>query len=62
MGKYIIEGETRSLGNGSALMVALWESNIPKVPGLQEDTFTLGSGRSLAAILIRKVLLLSMVR
>ncbi|KAG0726011.1 hypothetical protein GWK47_004474 [Chionoecetes opilio] len=26
LGKYIIEGETRSLGNGSALVVALWES------------------------------------
>ena len=42
MGKYIIEGETRSLGNGSALVVALWKSNISKVPGLQESTFTLG--------------------
>ncbi|KAG0718117.1 hypothetical protein GWK47_053107 [Chionoecetes opilio] len=42
LGKYIIEGETRSLGNGSALVVALWESVIPKVPILQDVTFTLG--------------------
>ncbi|KAG0717927.1 hypothetical protein GWK47_053442 [Chionoecetes opilio] len=40
LGKYIIEGETRSLGNGSALVVALWESVIPKVPILQDVTFT----------------------
>ncbi|KAG0712491.1 hypothetical protein GWK47_018364 [Chionoecetes opilio] len=42
LGKYIIEGETRSLGNSSALVVALWESVIPKVPILQDVTFTLG--------------------
>ncbi|KAG0717880.1 hypothetical protein GWK47_053564 [Chionoecetes opilio] len=42
LGKYIIEGGTRSLGNGSALVVALWESVIPKVPILQDVTFTLG--------------------
>ncbi|KAG0728298.1 hypothetical protein GWK47_003764 [Chionoecetes opilio] len=41
LGKCIIEGETRSLGNGSALVVALWESVIPKVPILQDVTFTL---------------------
>ena len=42
LGKYIIEGETRSLGNGSALIVAVWEHNIPKIPDLEEPTFTLG--------------------
>ena len=30
LGKYIIDGETRSLGNGSALIVAVWKHNIPK--------------------------------
>ncbi|KAG0719058.1 hypothetical protein GWK47_051277 [Chionoecetes opilio] len=30
LGKNIIEGETRSLGNGSALVVALWESVFPQ--------------------------------
>ncbi|MPC45822.1 hypothetical protein E2C01_039528 [Portunus trituberculatus] len=31
LGKYLLEGETRSLGNGSALIVTVWEHNIPKV-------------------------------
>ena len=42
LGKYIIEGETRSLGNGSALIVAVWEHNIPQIPNLKKPTFTLG--------------------
>ena len=42
MGKYIIEGETRCLGNGSALIVAVWEHNLSKIPTLAEDTFHLG--------------------
>ncbi|XP_045126269.1 uncharacterized protein LOC123513263 [Portunus trituberculatus] len=41
-GKYIIEGETRSLGNGSSLIVAVWAYTLPKVPMLQSPSFTLG--------------------
>ena len=41
-GKYIIEGEIRSLGNGSALILAVWEHLLPKVPDLQRGTFHLG--------------------
>ncbi|KAG0722516.1 hypothetical protein GWK47_005972 [Chionoecetes opilio] len=40
--KYILEGETRALGNGSALIGVVWEHNIPKVPDLGKTTFTLG--------------------
>ena len=42
LGKYILEGETRSLGNGSALIVAVWEHMLPKVPFLLEGSFQLG--------------------
>ncbi|XP_045117288.1 uncharacterized protein LOC123508006 [Portunus trituberculatus] len=42
LGKYILEGETRSLGNGSALIITIGESNIFKVPELQLSTFQLG--------------------
>lgn len=41
--KYILEGETRSLGDGSALIISMWEDNIVKVPELQNSTtFKLG--------------------
>ncbi|MPC61120.1 hypothetical protein E2C01_055185 [Portunus trituberculatus] len=40
--KYILEGETRSLGNGSSLIVAVWAHNLPKTPMLQTSSFTLG--------------------
>ena len=42
LGKYILEGETRSLGNGSALVVGVWEHNVPKVPELGASSFDLG--------------------
>ena len=42
LSKYILEGETRSLGNGAALIIALYEHNIPKVPELSMPTLTLG--------------------
>lgn len=42
LGKYILGGETRCLGNGSALIVAVWEHILPKVPVLRESTFQLG--------------------
>ncbi|KAG0720740.1 hypothetical protein GWK47_047876 [Chionoecetes opilio] len=42
LGKYVLEGETRSLGNGSVLIVVVWEHNIPKVPDLGQASFTLG--------------------
>ncbi|XP_045138299.1 uncharacterized protein LOC123520256 [Portunus trituberculatus] len=41
-GKYILEGETLSLGNGSSLIVAVWAHTLPKVPMLQSPSFTLG--------------------
>ncbi|KAG0716074.1 hypothetical protein GWK47_010489 [Chionoecetes opilio] len=42
LGKYVLEGETRALGNGCALIVVFWEHNIPKVPELGQASFTLG--------------------
>ncbi|KAG0711557.1 hypothetical protein GWK47_002259 [Chionoecetes opilio] len=42
LGKYVLEGETRALGNGCALVVVIWEHNIPKVPELGQASFTLG--------------------
>ena len=41
LGKYLLEGEIRPLGNGSALVVAVWEHNLPKTPDLMKSTFTL---------------------
>lgn len=40
--KYLLEGETRPLGNGSTLVVAVWEHNLAKIPDLKAPTFTLG--------------------
>ncbi|XP_063858579.1 uncharacterized protein LOC135099879 [Scylla paramamosain] len=42
IGKYIIEGDTRSLSNGSSLVISVWEHNILGVPDLLTGTFTLG--------------------
>ena len=42
LGKYVIKGKTRALGNGCALIVVIWEYNIPKVPELGQATLTLG--------------------
>lgn len=42
LGKYILEGKTRSLGNGSVLVVVVWEQNLHKLPPLQESPVTLG--------------------
>ncbi|KAG0711065.1 hypothetical protein GWK47_021449 [Chionoecetes opilio] len=42
LGKYVLEGETCALGNGCALVVVIWEHNIPKVPELGQASFTLG--------------------
>ncbi|KAG0710159.1 hypothetical protein GWK47_023371 [Chionoecetes opilio] len=42
LGKYVLEGETRALGNGCALLFVIWEHNIPKVPELGQASFTLG--------------------
>ena len=41
--KYILGGETRSLGNGSALILAVWEHNLAKTPLLLQNKFTLGN-------------------
>ncbi|MPC73632.1 hypothetical protein E2C01_067966 [Portunus trituberculatus] len=40
-GKYILEGETRSLGNGLSLIVVVW-AHLLKIPMLQSSSFTLG--------------------
>lgn len=43
LSKYILEGESRSLGDESALIIAIWEHNITKVPELQKQSpFQLG--------------------
>lgn len=42
LGKYVLEGETRALGNGCALIIVIWEHNIPKVTELGQSTLTLG--------------------
>ena len=42
LGKYLLEGETRPLGNGSVLVVAVWKHNLPRTPDLMKPTFTLG--------------------
>ena len=40
--KYILEGETRNLGNGTALIIAVHEHNVTKVPELSLPSFKLG--------------------
>ncbi|KAK8374943.1 hypothetical protein O3P69_011864 [Scylla paramamosain] len=40
--KYILEGHTRALGNGSSLVIAVWGHNIPEVPPLLQDSFIIG--------------------
>lgn len=40
--KFLLEGETRSLGNGSALIIAVWEHNIQNIPLLKQNPFQLG--------------------
>lgn len=42
LGKYVLEGETRTLGDGATLVIAVWEHNLPKVPQLEKTTFSLG--------------------
>ena len=42
LGKYVLERETCALGNGCALIVVIWEHNIPKVPKLGQAILTLG--------------------
>ena len=42
LAKYIMGEETRSLGNGSALIIAVWDHLLPKVPQLSSSTFDLG--------------------
>ncbi|KAG0727474.1 hypothetical protein GWK47_034589 [Chionoecetes opilio] len=46
LSKYLLEWKSRSLGNRSALVVAVWEHNLPKVPFLQGVHFTLVTGKS----------------
>ncbi|KAG0720212.1 hypothetical protein GWK47_048948 [Chionoecetes opilio] len=51
LGMYIIEGETRSLGNGSALVVALWERGHPQgAPPTERHLHPRGLAGFLAAV------------